>query len=195
MVSYHTCLTILLVVSLTRSSNPNRLFTRFLKRLSISAFPSLAHTLFRFALKSTDVAVVLILISTFDLFFAPINAFLLSLLSRIKFLSFGDLVLYTYLSVDAVPHRMWVKSRVIYTPEYWKNQGLTPITGQPSSSPVMSSIFSHLNTTGHSANFDDFKILSSCSGNCELIIHESLLISKLKPSLNVQGSFIPLNLL
>jgi hypothetical protein len=26
--------------------------------------------------------------------------------------------------------------------------GLTPITGQPSSSPVMSSIFSHLNTTG-----------------------------------------------
>ncbi len=73
--------------------------------------------------------------------------------------------------------------------------GLTPITGKPSSSPVMSSIFSHLNTTGHSANFDDFKILSSCSDNCELMIHESLLISKLKPSLNVQGSSIPLNLL
>ncbi len=55
--------------------------------------------------------------------------------------------------------------------------GLTPITGQPSSSPVMSSIFSHLNTTGHSANFDDFKILSSCTDNCELMVHESLLIS------------------
>ena len=61
--------------------------------------------------------------------------------------------------------------------------GLTPITGQPSSSPVMSSIFSHLNTTGHSADFDDFEILSSCSDNCELLIHESRLISKLKPSL------------
>ena len=73
--------------------------------------------------------------------------------------------------------------------------GLTPITGQPSSSPVMSSIFSHLNTTGHSADFDDFEILSSCSDNCELLIHESLLISKLKPSLNVQGSSILLNLL
>ena len=64
-----------------------------------------------------------------------------------------------------------------------------------SSSPVMSSIFSHLNSTGHSANFDDFEILSSCSDTCELMIHESLLISKLKPSLNVQGSSIPLNLL
>ena len=73
--------------------------------------------------------------------------------------------------------------------------GITPITGKPSSSPVMSSIFSHLNTTGHSANFDDFKILSSCSDSCELMNHESLLISKLKPSLNVQGSSIPLNLL
>ena len=72
--------------------------------------------------------------------------------------------------------------------------GISPITGKPSSSPVMSSIFSHLNSTGHSANFEDFEILSSCSDTCELMIHESLLISKLKPSLNVQGSSIPLNL-
>ena len=34
-----------------------------------------------------------------------------------------------------------------------------------------------------------------CSDDCELMIHESLLISKLKPTLNVQGSSIPLNLL
>ena len=73
--------------------------------------------------------------------------------------------------------------------------GISPITGKPASSPVMSSIFSHLNSTGHSANFDDFEILSSCSDTCELMIYESLLISKLKPSLNVQGSSIPLNLL
>ena len=53
----------------------------------------------------------------------------------------------------------------------------------------------HLNSTGHSANFDDFEILSSCCDTCELMIHESLLISKLKPSLNVQGSSVPLNLL
>ena len=73
--------------------------------------------------------------------------------------------------------------------------GISPITGKPSSSPVMSSIFSRLNSTGYFANFDHFEILSSCSNTCELMIHESLLISKLKPSLNVQGSSIPLNLL
>ena len=73
--------------------------------------------------------------------------------------------------------------------------GISPITGKPSSSsPVMSSIFCHLKTTGHTANFDDFEILSSRSDDRELMIHESLLISKLKPTLNVQGSPIPLNL-
>ena len=39
-----------------------------------------------------------------------------------------------------------------------ENLGISPITGKPSSSPVMSSIFSHLNSTGHSANFDDLEI-------------------------------------
>lgn len=54
-----------------------------------------------------------------------------------------------------------------------------PITGRPLSSLVMSSKplsptlpFS----TGHSANLDDFKILSFCFDTCELIIQESLLI-------------------
>ena len=55
--------------------------------------------------------------------------------------------------------------------------GISPLTGKPLSSPAMSSIFSHLNSTGHSANFDNFEILSSCSDTCELMIHESLLIS------------------
>ena len=72
--------------------------------------------------------------------------------------------------------------------------GISPITGKQSSNPVMSSIFSHTNASGHSASFDDFKILSSCSDSYELMIHESLLISKFKPSLNIQGSSIPLNL-
>ena len=74
-----------------------------------------------------------------------------------------------------------------------KHLGISPVTGRPSSSPVMSSILSHLNSTGHSASFDVFKTLSSCSDIGELIIHENLLISKLKPSLNVQGSSIPPN--
>ena len=40
-----------------------------------------------------------------------------------------------------------------------------------------------------------YQILSSCSDDCKIIIHESLLVSKLKPTLNVQGNSIPLNLL
>ena len=72
---------------------------------------------------------------------------------------------------------------------------ISPVTRKPSFSPPMSSIFSRLKTTGHTANFEDFEILSSCLDDCELMIHESLLISKLKPTPNVQGSSIPLNLL
>ena len=61
---------------------------------------------------SARFAVLLILILTFALSFAPLHASPLSFSLRIKFL------LYTYLSVDAVPHRMWVKPLAIYTPEY-----------------------------------------------------------------------------
>ena len=72
---------------------------------------------------------------------------------------------------------------------------ICPITLRPSSSQVMPSILSHLNSTGRSAYFDNFKIVSSCSGTCEFIIHENHVNSKLKPSLNIQGTSIPLNLL
>ena len=51
----------------------------------------------------------------------------------------------------------------------------------------MSSTLFHLNSTGHSASFDDFKILCSCTNTGELMTHESLLISKLKPSLKCTG--------
>ena len=53
----------------------------------------------------------------------------------------------------------------------------------------------HLYTRVSEHRLDDFKILSSCLDTCELLIHESLFVSKLKPTLNVQGSSIPLNLL
>ena len=79
----------------------------------------------------------------------------------------------------------------IYTLE---QLGVSPITGKTSTSPITSSIHSHISAFGHLASFDDFKIISSCSDSYELLIHGSLLISKLKPSLNVQGSSIPLNL-
>ena len=72
--------------------------------------------------------------------------------------------------------------------------GITPITGKLCKNPPQSSIFSHLTCTGHTASIDDFEILSSCSDDQELLIHESFLISKMKPSFNIQGSSIPLHL-
>ena len=118
MVSLPTCSIILSVASLIICSTLSPLFTQFLRKLSISVFPSLAHTLFKFAIKSPDFAMLLIHILIFDLFFAPLHVSLLSFLLRIKFPSLWDLVLYIYSSVDAVPRRMWVKPRAIYTPEY-----------------------------------------------------------------------------
>ena len=72
--------------------------------------------------------------------------------------------------------------------------GISPITGKHSTNPAIPSILSHTNASGHPANFDDFQILSSSSDSYELMIHESLLINKYRPNLNVQGSSIPLNL-
>ena len=72
--------------------------------------------------------------------------------------------------------------------------GISPITGKHTSNPTKSSVLSHSCASGHKVDFDDFKILSSCSDSYELMIHESLLINKYKPTLNIQGSSIPLNL-
>ena len=63
--------------------------------------------------------------------------------------------------------------------------GISPITGKHSTNPAISSILSHTNASGHPANFDDFQILSSSSDSYELMIHESLLINKYRPNLNV----------
>ena len=65
--------------------------------------------------------------------------------------------------------------------------GISALTGNKSSNPKLNSILQHLNNIGHTASHDDFKILSSCPSSDELMIHESLLISKFKPTLNVQA--------
>ena len=58
------------------------------------------------------------LISILDSFFAPSDESVLFSLLKIKFPSTCNLVLFTFLSVDAVPRRMWVKPQAIYTLEY-----------------------------------------------------------------------------
>jgi len=59
---------------------------------------------------------------------------------------------------------------------------------------VKSAITDHVNDTGHSASLDDFCIIDKVNNELELLIHESLLILKDRPSLNFQSSSIPLYL-
>ena len=156
----------LFVTSSIISSNPNHLSSQFPRKSSIFAFLSLFHTPFRFAFKLHDFAVLLILILTLALSFAPLHASPLSFPLRIKFPSFWDLVLCTYLMCRCCSASyVGQTTRHLHT-RVSEHLGISPITGKPSSSPPMSSISSHLKTTGHTANIDDFEILSSCSDEC-----------------------------
>ena len=58
--------------------------------------------------------------------------------------------------------------------------GVSALTSQKRVTAIPSSILAHLSETGHTAYLDDFKILSSCSSPSELLVGESLLISKVK---------------
>ena len=64
------------------------------------------------------------------------------------------------------------------------------INGRELSSLSPSSIRDHVKQTGHTASFDDFCVISKISNLYDLLIHESLLIQRDKPSLNSQQSSI-----
>ena len=72
--------------------------------------------------------------------------------------------------------------------------GVSALTGKKLLNPSPSSILTHLTETGHTALLNDFKIRFSCSSASELFVRESLIISKLKPSLNTNPSSAPLSL-
>ena len=57
-----------------------------------------------------------------------------------------------------------------------------------SSSP--SSIRDYVKQTGHTASIDDFRVISKSSNSYDLLIHESLLIQRDRPSLISQESSI-----
>ena len=75
-----------------------------------------------------------------------------------------------------------------------KRMGILGCTGKPLSKPPFSSIRDHHQSSGHPISPDYFSTLSSCSPSFELLLRESLLISKLKPSLNANLSSVPLTL-
>ena len=66
--------------------------------------------------------------------------------------------------------------------------------GQQKIKVTASAIWDHLNESGHTASLDDFSILDRANNDFDLLIHESLLILRDRPSLNSQQSSIPLAL-
>ena len=72
--------------------------------------------------------------------------------------------------------------------------GISAFTGKSLSKPPFSNIRDPHQTSGHPISPDDFSVLSTCSSPFELLLRESLLISKLKPSLNANLTSMPLTL-
>ena len=75
------------------------------------------------------------------------------------------------------------------------HMGISPLTGKKYSNPPLTSILSHHRDTGHPVSFDDFKIISTCNFEAELLLRETLLIREHKPSLNGNIGTAPLLLL
>ena len=75
-----------------------------------------------------------------------------------------------------------------------EHMGISASTGKPLSKPPLSNIRDHHQSSGDPISPDHFSILSSCSSSFELLLRDSLLISKLKPSLNANLSSVPLTL-
>ena len=57
---------------------------------------------------------------------------------------------------------------------------------------VSPAIWDHINQSGHAASLEGFVVLDRANNDFDLLIHESLLILRDRPSLNSQQSFIPL---
>ena len=66
------------------------------------------------------------------------------------------------------------------------------IKGNNVKGAVNSAIKDHVKDTGHSVSLDDFCIIDKANNELELLINESLLILKDRPTLNFQSPSIPL---
>ena len=74
---------------------------------------------------------------------------------------------------------------------------VSPLTGKKLATNSLSSVLAHSQQSFHNISPDNFTITSSCrsKSNFELLLRESLLISKFRPSLHENIPSIPLSLL
>ena len=74
------------------------------------------------------------------------------------------------------------------------HMGISAYTGNKISQTSLFSVLMHSKNTGHPILYDDFSILASGTSQFRVLIRESLVISKLKPSLNKNIRSFPFSL-
>ena len=74
-----------------------------------------------------------------------------------------------------------------------EHMGISFLTGQKLSDPK-SSIYDHIEDTGHPISEESFKIIGSCRADDSILILESLLIKYHRPDLNNMDSAYPLQI-
>ena len=74
------------------------------------------------------------------------------------------------------------------------HMGISAYIGNKISQTGLSCVLTHSKHTGHPISYDDFSILVSGTSQFDVLIGESLLISRLKPSLNKNIRSFPLSL-
>ena len=83
----------------------------------------------------------------------------------------------------------WIKHR------YLEHRGLSLRTGMPLSRPSHSAIREHSQVNNHPYTYQNFRILTTASNRLDLVISESILITKMKPELNNYQSAFKLSIL
>ena len=85
---------------------------------------------------------------------------------------------------NAAKHRMLAKHADLYKlrPRVSEHMGFSTYTEKELSRSALLSILAHKRKTGHDVSLDDFSILSG-STQFDVLLRESMLISKLRPSL------------
>ena len=120
------------------------------------------------------------------------NKLVVRVLSHIKH-SATRRVLYCDKTLLLVYYTLRQTRRHIHT-RISEHMGVSPLTGKKRSVSTMSGILAHIHTTKHQISPSDFKILSTASSEADLLIRESLFISKLNPILNANIRSTPLDL-
>ena len=80
--------------------------------------------------------------------------------------------------------QVWAKYSALQDTRISEHLGISPLNGKKLTCSSLSAIQAHIRITCQPTSFEDFSIMSYCNSSSELLIKESLHISKFAPELN-----------